>query len=179
MKKFIYAVVIMVILCGNSQAATQFDFLLSQVRTSTTALTGGKVYFYSPGTTTAKSVWLDRNQATQAANPYTLDSNGTAQLYGTGSYRIVIKDSAGVTKYDRDNIVVSGEDGSIAAIDATSGNQTYNLPSGGTVIVCKTDTTANTVTIVPFSGTYLYLDPLSTQGECVTLSLVGNLWFSR
>lgn len=95
--------------CGSPQpahAATKaqgIQFLLSQVRTSTTSLAGGKVYFYSPGTTTAKAVWTDRNKTAQAANPYTLDANGTAQLYGDGLYRIVIKTAALVTVYDRDN----------------------------------------------------------------------------
>lgn len=84
--------------------AVQFDFLLSQVRTATTFLTAGNVYFYEPGTTTLKDVWLDPEEAVRAANPYTLDANGTAQLYGTGTYRIVIKDAAGVTKFDRDNL---------------------------------------------------------------------------
>lgn len=99
--------------CGSAQpaeAATKaqsISFLLSQVRASGVALSGGKVDFYEAGgTTTRKTVWIDRNKATPAANPYTLDSNGTAQLYGDGLYRIVIKDSAGVTKYDRDNISI-------------------------------------------------------------------------
>ncbi len=169
---------ILVAVACSAHAATQFDFLLSQVRTSTTALIGGKVYFYSPGTTTAKSIWLDRNQGTLAANPYTLDSNGTAQLFGAGVYRIVIKDSAGVTKFDRDGIVTAGEDGTMTPIDATSGNQTFLLPSGGVATICKIDNTANTVTITPsVGGQTLVLDPLSVGGECVKLGFAGTTWY--
>lgn len=176
MKRFIIAV-LFVLSATTSFAATQFDFLLSQVRTSTTSLAAGKVYFYSPGTTTAKAVYLDRNAGTQAANPYTLDSNGTAQVYGSGIYRVVIKDSAGVTKFDRDNIIMSGDDGTLNPVDATAGNQTFTMPATGIVTVCKTDATANTVTITPPVGTTLVLDPLSVYGECVKLGLIGTVWY--
>jgi len=164
-------------------SATQFDFLLSQVRTSTTSLAGGKAYFYKPGTTTAKPIYLDRNQITQAANPYTLDTNGTAQLYGAGLYRVVIKDAAGVTKYDRDNISTAGDDSTVTAVDATSGNQTASLPSGGVVVYVKTDATANTVTISPSIGgqtinslpSYI----LTLGGETVRLVLSGTTWYAE
>lgn len=173
----------LVLYCATAQAATQFDFLLSQVRTSTTSLTAGKVYFYSTGTSTPKAVYLDPNQITQAANPYTLDANGTALIYGNGNYRIVIKDSAGVTKYDRDNITVVGEDGTVSAIDATAGNQAVALPAGGFVTIIKTDSTANTVTISPsvggqtISGLASYV--LSVGGETVSLTLSGSTWYIK
>ena len=106
MKRFFF--VLMLLLCSISAQASQnaqsIQFLLSQSRTATTSLAGGKVYAYAAGTTTAKTVWLDRGKTTPAANPYTLDTNGTAQLYADGIYRIVIKDAAGVTRYDRDNL---------------------------------------------------------------------------
>ena len=101
-----------------STYAQSIDFLLSQVRTSAGALTGGSVYAYAAGTDELKIIWLDRAKTIQAANPYTLDANGTAQLYGDGLYRLVIKTSAGVTVYDRDNINI--EDTSSAVNDAIS-----------------------------------------------------------
>ena len=178
MKRFILSILLTAIIATTCQAATQFDFLLSQVRTSVGALPGGKVYFYSPGTTTLKTIWLDPNEITPASNPYTLDTNGTALLYGTGGYRVVIKDSNLVTKYDRSIVYATG-DGSSTAVDATSGNATYTLPSLGVVTVTKTDATANTVTINPSPGTdicgltsyVLYL-----QYETVTMSLIGTTW---
>ena len=108
MKKTLLLIMgILAFAASSALAATQFDFLLSQVRTSTTSLAGGKVYFYSTGTTTPQTVWLDPAETIPAANPYSLDANGTAQLYGNGVYRIVIKDSAGVTKYDRDSVYIT------------------------------------------------------------------------
>ncbi len=84
--------------------AQQVDFLLSQVRNSTGSLASGTVTFYAAGTTTLKTIWTDRDQATPAANPYTLDANGTAQIYASGLYKVLIKNAAGTTIYTRDNL---------------------------------------------------------------------------
>jgi hypothetical protein len=90
------------------------QFLLSQVRTSTEALIGGKVYFYSPGTTSTAGVqiWLDDEATSAASNPYTLDADGTAQLYASGKYDVLIKDAAGVTQFDRKNVTFYNFDNS-------------------------------------------------------------------
>lgn len=120
--------------CGSPQpaqaagTAQSIQFLLSQVRTTAGPLAGGKVYFYSAGTATLKTVWLNRGKTTVAANPYTLDSNATAQLYGDGIYRIVIKDSAGITKYDRDNLEFRD----------FAGNVTGNVADYGTLAAAVT-----------------------------------------
>jgi hypothetical protein len=113
MKKYFHVVVLAALIAGlifspPSFAASmgmQIDFLLSQVRSSAGSLAGGKVYFFSAGGSTPKDVYLDINKtAPAAANPYTLDANGTALLYGDGLYRIVINTAAGATVFDRDNI---------------------------------------------------------------------------
>jgi hypothetical protein len=179
MKKLLIGLLVVLCCHSVSYAANQFDFLLSQVRTSAQgALIGGKVYFYAPGTTTPKTIYLDRLQVTLAANPYTLDANATAQLYGYGTYRIVVKDASGTTRFDRDNIVMAGDDSTINGVDATSGPQTFFLPASGNTIICKTDATANKVTInVSVGGQTQLWDPLSIQGECIRLGLVGTTWY--
>lgn len=93
----------------TAPAYSVIPFLLSQVRTDTDALIGGSVYFYSPGTTetTGITIYLDKDGLQPANNPYTLDGDATAQLYASGSYRIVIKDVNGVTQFDRDNLYFS------------------------------------------------------------------------
>ncbi len=87
--------------------AKQIDFLLSQVRNSVGSLAGGTITFYAAGTTDLKTIWLDRDKASEAANPYTLDANGTAHLYADGIYKVVIKNSAGSTIYTRDYLYFS------------------------------------------------------------------------
>ena len=105
MRKFIFALLVFILTIPTVAlpAGLQVGFLLSQVRSAAQGLlSGGQVYFYDAGTTNAKTIYSDHTLATPAANPYTLDSDGTALLYGNGLYRIVIKTAALVTVYDRD-----------------------------------------------------------------------------
>lgn len=63
-------------------------------------LAGGSVYFYIPNTTTFKNTWQDPLEQTLNTNPVTLDSAGTAVVYGEGQYRQLVKDSSGNTIWD-------------------------------------------------------------------------------
>jgi len=163
------------------------DFLLNQIRDNTQALIGGTVTFYAAGTTTLKNVYTDRNKTTIAPNPYTLDADGTAQLYGDGLYRIVIKTAAGVTRFDRDNLNYrdytqgsSGIDGIVYA-DATLGDITVTLPDVGTNIsVIRTDDTANIVEILPPVGSS-FVEPgqvfLYQKNEMISFVSSGLLYY--
>lgn len=108
MKRFILLTLLLLqICCGSASASlygTVFQFLLNPQQTVFTNLAGGTVYFYAAGSTTPQTIWLDRYKVTQAANPYTLDANGTAYLFGDGLYHIEIYDVNGVKQYDRDNL---------------------------------------------------------------------------
>ena len=70
------------------------------------SLAGGAIAFYSAGTTTLKKVYLDRDIQNEAANPYTLTADGTAELFALGLYRITVKDSTGVLCYDFDDVEI-------------------------------------------------------------------------
>jgi hypothetical protein len=83
-----------------------FQTALAGLRFDGATLSSGKAYFYSPGTTTVKTVYVDRNKQTQAANPYTLDTNGRAEIFGDGVYDVVIKTSGGVTKATWENVTL-------------------------------------------------------------------------
>lgn len=85
--------------------AIQIGFMLSNIIDPNTGLAveSGTVYFYAAGTTTAKNVWTEKEKT----NPYTqydLSAVGTAQLYGEGNYKVVVKNSADVTVLTLDNI---------------------------------------------------------------------------
>ena len=60
-------------------------------------LSGGKVYYYQPGTLTPKIVWNDANETTPLTNPVILNAagrpNGAVAIYGEGTYRQIIKDA--------------------------------------------------------------------------------------
>jgi len=164
---FVYTLVIATLISAltfapfsfSATTGVQIDFLLSQVRNSSGSLAGGSVYFYSAGTTTSKDVYLDINKVAAAANPYTLDANGTALLYGDGTYRIVIKTSAGVTVYDRDNIKI--ED---LATDLINAEYVYTLKPKGLIgndtgnITGYDNITATTRVRAPSIGSASYTD---------------------
>lgn len=65
------------------------------------SLAAGTVAMYIPSTTTPKQTWQDANQVTANTNPITLDANGCAVIYGTGSYRQQLFDSLGNLVWDQ------------------------------------------------------------------------------
>lgn len=54
-------------------------------------LSAGCVYFYIPGTLNPKSTYTDASQTTANTNPVQLDAAGRAIIYGTGTYRQIVK----------------------------------------------------------------------------------------
>jgi hypothetical protein len=67
-------------------------------------MAGGKLYTYEQGTTTPKAAYKDRAMITAHANPIVLDSNGEETIYLNGFYKVVLKNSAGVTKWTMDKV---------------------------------------------------------------------------
>lgn len=64
-------------------------------------LESGTIYTYVPGTTTPKACWQDADQLILNDNPIILDSAGRALIYGSGTYRFIVRDSAGNLVYDQ------------------------------------------------------------------------------
>lgn len=62
---------------------------------------GGKVYMYIPNTNTFKNTWKDAGQTILNTNPITLDGAGRAIIYGTGTYRQILRDVNGNTIWDQ------------------------------------------------------------------------------
>lgn len=102
MHKLIYAVITFLILATQAHAGTYaqvFQSLLTQQRASGVVLSGGKAYFYSPGTENLATIYTSRTKATPAANPATLSADGTVAVYGDGQYDVKITTSSGVQKF--------------------------------------------------------------------------------
>ena len=66
-------------------------------------LVGGAVYTFAQGTTTPKSTYKDRAQTQSNTNPITLDSAGTAAMWGVGAYTMVVQNSIGATVWSGDS----------------------------------------------------------------------------
>lgn len=64
-------------------------------------LSSGTVTFYIPSTSTPKDTWKDSAGSMLNTNPIMLDAAGRAIIYGSGSYRQVVKDSLGNTIWDQ------------------------------------------------------------------------------
>ena len=68
---------------------------------------GWKIYTYEPGTLIAKSTFTDNARTATNTNPVILNARGEADIWWSGSYKVVIKDSNDVTKYTVDNLARS------------------------------------------------------------------------
>jgi hypothetical protein len=72
-------------------------------------LAGGQVFYYAPGTTNPVNTYQDSSGTVPNTNPVVLDSNGQAVIWGSGSFRQVVQNSAGVTIWDQ--VVQSADSG--------------------------------------------------------------------
>ena len=95
-------------------------------------LVGGLMYTYKAGTTDPATTYSD-DAGTTNTNPIVLDSDGQCDLFldDAVSYRIILKNSAGVTQFDKDRIASLGSTqvqsfNSIAALRLRSGTTIAN-----------------------------------------------------
>lgn len=92
-------------------------------------LVGGTVAFYEPGTLTPKDTYQDFGATITNANPLTLDSLGSAVIFGIGRYRQIVKDSLGNQVWDNetDALVDQPYEAGFYFIDAPSANDVIGL----------------------------------------------------
>lgn len=67
-------------------------------------LNGGLIYSYISGTLTPQATYTDATGTVPAANPIVLDSSGRANVWGSGTYKFIIKDSLGNTISTLDSV---------------------------------------------------------------------------
>lgn len=110
----------------------------------------GSVFFYAPGTTTAKAVYTDYARTTAHAQPITLGTDGRPQnggaatpvYLGSGNYKIDVKDaeSVSVSGYPVDNI--PGSQSSQTYTSQASMTGISVRPSNGELVFTSYKTTA-------------------------------------
>ena len=171
---------------GSIGGAGGFSVPVSSVAINQ-SLAGGSLAMYIPNTNTFKQTWQNAAQTVLNTNPVTLDANGCATIYGTGSYRQVLMDALGDIVWDKITTDTSaqqntfwagtaggtpnaitltdpgfnGTDGSIitfTALSTNTGGTTINPSFFGNITVLK-DTTAGPVTLT--GGEIISNNPVS------------------
>lgn len=150
-------------------------------------LSSGKLYTYEAGTTTPKTTYTDSTLGTPNANPVILDSRGEANVWLSGGYKFILKDSADVTIYTVDNITDALANTTISGtltISSTavtwSGNPTHsgNHTFSGNVTVQGNTALGNAGTdTVTTTGNVVHGAP--TSGATVTSTSIaggGNVY---
>ena len=180
---------------GSIGSTSGFSIQVESI-TINNALAGGNVYFYIPNTTTFKQTWQNSAQTILNTNPVTLDGNGCAIIYGTGTYRQVLQDSIGDTVWDQPTTDTSaqqntfwaglaggtpnaitlvdpgfnGTDGSIinfTALSTNTGGVTINPSSFGNIAVLK-DTSIGSISLT--GGEIVSGNPISVLYRSVDSS---------
>jgi hypothetical protein len=92
-----------------------------QIDSSGNPLSGGKIYTYTAGTSTAAAAYTDSGGGTPQANPIVLNANGLPDnpiwLTGGQSYKLVIKDSTDVTIRTIDNVTGINDPATASTVD--------------------------------------------------------------
>ena len=116
---------------------------------------GGSLTFYETGTTTPKAVYTNKALGASATNPHVLSSTGrpTTDLWGSGSYRVVLKDSGGATIWTRDDVDELLTGSGIPSMTSQSGKFLTNNGS-----VASWSAISQVPSVTGNSGKYLYTD---------------------
>ncbi|MCK9361698.1 hypothetical protein M0Q28_05775 [Patescibacteria group bacterium] len=114
-----------VVMPPTADAATQsilpYPRFKAFVTGTSDPLAGGKLYTYLPGTTTPTTTYTTSAGTVANANPVVLDANGEADVWFTGTIKLVLVDSADVTVWTKDNVGAVGSYGSL------TGDSTGNI----------------------------------------------------
>jgi len=106
-------------------------------RDSTGPASGWKVHTYTAGTTTNKTSYSTPT-GTANTNPVVLDSDGLADIYLDGSYKIVLKTAADVTKWTLDNVEGAAISSIVVALAATLGDIGTGATDGELIMIAAT-----------------------------------------
>lgn len=142
---------------GNIGGITGFTLQVTATAVNQ-SLAGGSVAFYIPNTNTFKQTWANSNQTTLNTNPVGLNQNGCAIIYGTGTYRQVLKDSLGNTVWDQ------------ITADVSANNSTFwaGTAGGSPNVITVVDPGFNAT-----DGSIINFIPISTNTGATTLNPSG------
>jgi hypothetical protein len=120
-------------------------------------VSGAKVYFYEPETTTPKDVYTDSALTTPAANPVIADSEGRIAVFLNGNYSVKVDDASDVQIDTQDNvnpdIETETSGGNLIANGSfeTAGNSSTD--ASGWTLTAQSDGTIERITADNYDGT--------------------------
>lgn len=136
---------------------------------------GGKVHFYTPGTSTNKDTYptaADAEALTNAnANPLILDSAGRGTAFLNGDYKVTVKTSADVTIYTTDSINPTD------SVTSTARSSAYTLigtDNTGVTEASGTFTLTLTAAATLGSGWYHYVKNVGAGTVTIGRANAGN-----
>lgn len=101
-KKIFFAAIALAALSGGASAASLLPNGKQQfVQADGSPCVGCKIFFFIPQTTTPKDTWTNADQTILNTNPVITDSLGTAVIFGSGTYRQILKDADNNTLWDQ------------------------------------------------------------------------------
>lgn len=142
-------------------------------------LSGGLVYTYELGTTTPKSTFQDRAQTIANSNPIVLDAAGSALIWGTGTYTMVVKNSVGSVVYTGDTAAEQIDQSAVTitggAINGTPIGQTIPAPGRFSVLTVTGGIDATPIGgVTPSSGAFTTLAASGAVTLASTLAVTGQ-----
>lgn len=148
------------------------------------ALSGGLVHFYEPGTTADRTVYANRNKTVEAANPFVLDANGQGEVFLDGVYDILITSSTGAVKATLEGYEGTASDGTSnppVEVNTSAGNVVKTLPTGTNIAITyvKTTNDANVVTFITSDGSTIAESTIQLDGQYSSVSFekTGTVWY--
>ena len=144
-------------------------------------LNGGKIYSYEAGTSTPKATYTDNGGGTPNANPVVLDSYGRADIWLSGAYKIVVKDSSDVTISTTDNITAFSNSSSSTFSDASWTLQDDGDTTKQFMVQLSGLTTGTTVVMTPPTSNFTAVGTSTTQtltNKTLTSPAIASAAFS-
>ena len=116
------------------------------------SLAGGSVGMYIPGTFTPSPTWQNTGETILNTNPISLDSNGCALIFGSGTYRQILYDSLGNTVWDQ---LVSSPNltGSAFSLNVQTSNYTVQPSDCGNAVQMGSGLTGSLTLTFPATTT--------------------------
>ena len=125
-------------------------------------LAGGKIYHYTPGTSSPKDTYQDLAATILNTNPVALDPSGEATILGIGAYRQVVLDSAGNQIWDQ----VTSAPTAVPALPLAGGTLTGSL-----TVPSLNDTGGQLFSVAPFGDPVSTLTSLNVQGTTLSTTV--------